>query len=74
MAAHFQGLQISPSTADDSRYAVPSTSKADPLDIDQQDIDMDIQNQSSEPRLVISEELKKIQQEPLIPISLLSKL
>lgn len=84
MASHFQGLHISsnyheqnlsPSTStafqsqsisQTKQYINSNMESTETVDIDQ--------NNCREPRLVISDELKRMQEEPLIPVSLLSKL
>ncbi|XP_020707521.2 probable serine/threonine-protein kinase cdc7 isoform X2 [Athalia rosae] len=85
MASHFQGLHISSnyqeqnsststsivgvsqSGCDNTQYT--STS----MENTAQTVDVD-QNDGKQPRLVISEELRQMQEEPLIPVTLLSKL
>lgn len=81
MAQHFRGLHITPnsvnaqepkpsmSTATSTQNIVESTD----LDLELSDL-LETNDDNSSPRLVISEELKRLQQEPLLPSSLLSKL
>lgn len=72
MASHFQGLRISSNY--NCQNSVPSTSAiSDPGGI-VEPIEVERNDGSEQPRLIISEELKRLQEEPLIPISLLSKL
>lgn len=83
MAAHFQDLHISPNYQ--SQSPMPSTSAAsstpDPVKELNMELDLDTANavdadqvKSGHPKLVLSEELKRLQQEPILPSSLLSKL
>lgn len=67
MAAHFQDLHISTKPPAEP---VPSTSTA--LDIDTK-IDLPEVCKNT-PRLVISDEIKRLRNEPILPTSLLSKL
>lgn len=83
IAAHFKDLHISSNY--ESENPVPSTSTVHassscykPLDMD---LDVDATNalnteQTSNlhPRLVLSEELKRMQEEPILPSTLISKL
>lgn len=85
MAAHFQDMHIS---SNYSHSAIPSTSgTSEPqpccsTSTSNNCIDLDVDTNSGgvedsksiHPRLVISEELKRLQQEPMLPASLLSKL
>ncbi|XP_044579275.1 putative uncharacterized protein DDB_G0291608 isoform X1 [Cotesia glomerata] len=79
MAAHFRNMHISsnynpiPSCSSSTDYNVqPSTSSQ--VDLNVENSTLNVENgKSMHPRLVISEELRRIQQEPLIPTSLLSK-
>ncbi|XP_032662846.1 uncharacterized protein LOC116840349 isoform X3 [Odontomachus brunneus] len=83
MAAHFKDLHISCNHQSES--SVPSTSKVDTsFSHKQSDMDLDVDTANNtvntdqadhvHPRLVLSEELKRIQQEPILPSTLLSKL
>lgn len=83
MAAHFKDLHIS--CNHQSENSVPSTSKVDiSFSHKQSDMDLDVDAANNtintdqadyvHPRLVLSEELKRIQQEPILPSTLLSKL
>ena len=79
MAAHFQDMHISsnyeqnplPSTSSAGCDPQPSCSSAG--DDTCLDLDMD-EAKNVHPRLIISEELKRIQHEPLLPDAILSKL
>ncbi|KAK2585488.1 hypothetical protein KPH14_010142 [Odynerus spinipes] len=79
MAAHFQDLHIS-STYQSPPDPIPSTSAAStPLEKSNVGMDMETANvvdadHSKSPRLILSEELKRLQQEPILPSTLLSKL
>ncbi|KAL2726537.1 serine/threonine-protein kinase -like [Vespula squamosa] len=78
MAAHFQDLHIS--STYHSQDPVPSTSTANtPLEKSNVGMDMETANvvdtdNLKSPRLILSEELKRIQQESILPSTLLSKL
>lgn len=82
MAAHFKDLHISCNRRSES--SVPSTSKVDTsFPHKQSDMELDVDTASNaintdqanvHPRLVLSEELKRMQQEPILPSTLLSKL
>ncbi|XP_066594577.1 probable myosin light chain kinase DDB_G0279831 [Prorops nasuta] len=84
MAAHFQDLHISNNYQ--SQNPTPSTSSAidDIAQINENSLDLDMEGASNildiqtarnpEPKLIISEELKRLQQEPILPQSLVSKL
>lgn len=83
MAAHFKDLHIS--CNHQSENSAPSTSTNDTsFSHKQLDMDLDVdtannpinadQASHAHPRLVLSEELKRIQQEPILPSTLLSKL
>ncbi|XP_043250645.1 uncharacterized protein LOC122396380 isoform X2 [Colletes gigas] len=83
MTAHFKELHISPNYQPSS--PVPSTSTADSQSASARELNMDLdigatstvdadRIKSGHCRLVLSEELKKLQPEPLLPSSLLSKL
>lgn len=81
MAAHFKGLRIS--SNHESENPVPSTStdhassfprKQSNMDIDAANAVTGEQTDEIHPRLVISEELKRMQQEPILPSTILSKL
>lgn len=82
IAAHFKDLHISSNYKSDS--PVPSTSTANTSSsCHKQDMDLDVDatntintEQTSElhPRLVLSEELKQMQEEPILPSTLISKL
>ncbi|XP_043502644.1 peroxisomal biogenesis factor 6-like isoform X2 [Polistes fuscatus] len=78
MAAHFQDLHISSSYH--SQDPVPSTSMAN-AQFENSNVEMDIETTNvvdteniKTPRLVLSEELKRIQHESILPTTLLSKL
>lgn len=82
MAAHFKDLHISPNYQPQS--PVPSTSVAD-AQLTSEELNMDLEvgvtnlvdadlSKSGQPKLVLSEELKRLQPDPVIPPSLLSKL
>ncbi|XP_031782349.1 probable WRKY transcription factor protein 1 isoform X1 [Nasonia vitripennis] len=80
MAQHFRGLYISPNAAN-AQDPGPSTSAARQSTgqfATNAEMDMpntvDADENNDHPRLVISEELKRLQQEPILPSSLLSKL
>lgn len=83
MAAHFRQMHIDPQyqpTADSQ----PSTSVILPQQgynqfVSDFDLEMDgtslvEQAKKPQPKLVFSEELKRLKEEPLLPVSLLSKL
>lgn len=78
MAEHFQDLHIS--STYHSQDPVPSTSTANtPLEKSNVGMDMETGNvvdpdNLKSPRLILSEELKRIQQESILPSTLLSKL
>lgn len=83
MTAHFKDLRISSNYQ--PRSPVPSTSAADAQSAPLRDLNMDLELEaanavdadrakSGHPRLMLSEELKRFQQEPILPTSLLSKL
>ncbi|XP_033332717.1 uncharacterized protein LOC117224122 isoform X2 [Megalopta genalis] len=83
MAAHFKDLHISPNYQPQS--PVPSTSVAEAQVTPTEELNMDLEvgvtnlvdadlAKSGQPKLVLSEELKRLQPEPVIPPSLLSKL
>ncbi|XP_050595832.1 rho GTPase-activating protein gacM-like isoform X1 [Bombus affinis] len=78
MAAHFKGLHIS---SNYQQSSVPSTSTADSQPVNPRELNMELELDTANadqiktgPRLVLSEELKRIQHEPILPNSLLSKL
>lgn len=80
MTAHFKGLRIS--SVHEAKNAVPSTS-ASSSSSRQLDMDLDVDGRNTingeqltgvHPRLVLSEELKRMQEEPILPSTLLSKL
>ncbi|XP_076761785.1 uncharacterized protein LOC143429852 isoform X2 [Xylocopa sonorina] len=81
MAAHFKDLHISSNYQSES---VSSVSTADKQPIPPRELNMELEMDAasigetdqvkSGPRLVLSEELKRIQQEPILPNCLLSKL
>ncbi|XP_063988282.1 uncharacterized protein LOC135168227 isoform X2 [Diachasmimorpha longicaudata] len=81
MAAHFRDMHISshytptlgPSTSSACPPSQPSTSTTSEVEIDSTPVNLQ-DGKSMHPRLVISEELKRLQNEPLLPASLLSKL
>lgn len=83
MAAHFKDLHISSSFQSQSSVASTSTAGLQSsnlpkelnmeLNLDAANVDAD-QGKSGHPRLILSEELKRLQQEPILPSSLLSKL
>lgn len=81
IAAHFKDLRIS--SKYESENPVPSTSTAHTSSSCHKQLDMDVDGtnmtnteQTSElhPRLVLSEELKRMQEEPILPSTLISKL
>lgn len=80
IAAHFKDLHISSNY--ESESPVPSTSTAHTSSSCHKQLDMDVEatnmnnEQTSElhPRLVLSEELKRMQEEPILPSTLISKL
>ncbi|XP_014477068.1 PREDICTED: uncharacterized protein LOC106745717 isoform X2 [Dinoponera quadriceps] len=83
MTAHFKDLHISCNRQSES--SVASTSAIDAsVSHKQSDMDLDVdttnntinsdQANHAHPRLVLSEELKRMQQEPILPSTLLSKL
>jgi hypothetical protein len=83
MAAHFKDLHIS--SNHESENPVPSTSTGHTSSFSHKQLDMDLdidaanavtdeQTNEIHPRLVISEELKQMQQEPILPSAILSKL
>lgn len=70
MAAHFQQLHISPNSTQTCNQFNP-----------QEDLEMDSTNlidfekmKKPQAKLILSEELKRLQEEPIIPSSILSKL
>ncbi|KOX69549.1 hypothetical protein WN51_05103 [Melipona quadrifasciata] len=81
MAAHFKGLHISPNY---QQQSVPSTSTVNLQPVTPRQLNMELEMDATNvidadqiktgPRLILSEELKRIQQEPILPNSLLSKL
>lgn len=78
MTAHFKGLRIS--SIHEAESPVPSTSASSSRQLDM-DLDVDGRNTINgeqltgvHPRLVLSEELKRMQEEPILPTTLLSKL
>ncbi|XP_011305446.1 uncharacterized protein Mst85C isoform X2 [Fopius arisanus] len=83
MAAHFRDMHISsnysptPVSSTSSMCSMSqasnSTSTSVEIDVDPAPVNME-DGKSMHPRLVISEELKRLQNEPLLPASLLSKL
>ncbi|XP_029659557.1 rho GTPase-activating protein gacM-like isoform X1 [Formica exsecta] len=79
MTAHFKSLRIS--SIHETESPVPSTSSS--CSHRQLDMDLDVDGRNAingeqltdvHPRLVLSEELKRIQEEPILPSTLLSKL
>ncbi|XP_043289410.1 bromodomain-containing protein DDB_G0280777-like isoform X2 [Venturia canescens] len=85
MAAHFQDMHISSNYSENSAGVSSGVREPQPCCSTSNDdihIDLDMENdptrlengKSVHPRLVISEELKRLQQEPLLPGSLLAKL
>lgn len=82
MAAYFKDLHISPNYQQHS--AVPSTSTADAQLLSTMELNMELDIDAANvadsdqvkrgPRLILSEELKRLQKEPILPNSLLSKL
>ncbi|KAG7203863.1 hypothetical protein KM043_017917 [Ampulex compressa] len=83
MAAHFKDMHISSNYH--AETAMPSTSKLNASSIAHKQLNMDLdleatnaidmdQVKSSHPRLILSEEIKRLQQEPILPTTLLSKL
>ena len=83
MAAHFREMHIDPQYQA-AAASQPSTSEIPPQQgYNQFDSDLDLemdgtnvveQVENPQPKLVLSEELKRLQEEPLLPASLLSKL
>ncbi|XP_020296853.1 uncharacterized protein LOC109861567 isoform X1 [Pseudomyrmex gracilis] len=82
MAAHFKSLRIS-STSESENSMSSSTDHTLSFSYKQSDMDLDVdatnavntsQKGDIHPRLVLSEELKRMQQEPILPSTLLSKL
>ncbi|XP_072750826.1 uncharacterized protein [Anoplolepis gracilipes] len=80
MTAHFKSLRIS--SIQEAENPVPSTS-ASSSSRRQLDMDLDVDGRNAingeqlpgiHPRLVLSEELKRMQEEPILPSTLLSKL
>lgn len=80
MTAHFKSLRIS--SIHEAESPVPSTS-ASSSSSRQLDMDLDVDGRNTingeqltgvHPRLVLSEELKRMQEEPILPTTLLSKL
>lgn len=77
MAAHFGNMHISSSFTSPQ---IPTTAVSESPTAINSDIELNIDGTSAAvddgkcPRLVMSEELKRLQQEPLLPASLLSKL
>lgn len=79
MAAHFKDLHISSNYQQHS--PVPSTSTADTQPLPSRELNMELEIDAantdqlkSGPRLILSEELKRLKKEPILPNSLLSKL
>lgn len=83
MAAHFKELHISPSYH--QQAPVPSTSGSGIQEVPNKELNMELELDSANaiqadqaktgpPRLVLSEELKELQQDPILPSSLFSKL
>lgn len=83
IAAHFKDLRISSNY--ESESSVPSTSTVHTSSSRHKQLDMDLDvdatnvantEQTSElhPRLILSEELKRMQEEPILPSTLISKL
>lgn len=82
IAAHFKDLHISSNY--ESESPVPSTSTAHTSSSCHKQLDMDLdvdaansvnkQTNELHPRLVLSEELKRMQEEPILPSTLISKL
>lgn len=79
MTAHFKSLRIS--SIHETESPVPSTSSS--CSHRQLDMDLDVDGRNAingeqltgvHPRLILSEELKRIQEEPILPSTLLSKL
>lgn len=83
MAAHFKDLHISSNYQPQSSVPSTSTAGTHPTVLSKElnmELEMDATNvvdadqaKSGHPRLVLSEELKRLQQEPILPSSLLSK-
>ncbi|XP_029167475.1 uncharacterized protein LOC114937970 isoform X2 [Nylanderia fulva] len=78
MTAHFKSLRIS--SIHETENPVPSTSTSSSTHT-QLDMDVDGRNKINDeqltgmhPRLVLSEELKRMQEEPILPSTILSKL
>lgn len=83
MAAHFKELHISPNYHPHSTSPSTSTDSVDQFPAKQLNMELELdatnavdsdQVKSIQPRLVLSEELKRLQQDPILPSSLLSKL
>ncbi|XP_011878076.1 PREDICTED: myb-like protein Q isoform X2 [Vollenhovia emeryi] len=81
IAAHFKDLHISSNYESENQTPSTSTVHASSSRRSQLDMDVDVTNtinaeQTSElhPRLVLSEELKRMQEEPILPSTLISKL
>ncbi|CAK9823419.1 hypothetical protein ANTRET_LOCUS1769, partial [Anthophora retusa] len=79
MAAHFKELHISSNYQPQS--PVPSTSTAETPPIPPKELNMELDTEAanteqvkSENRIVLSETMRRLQQDPILPISLLSKL
>lgn len=81
MAQHFKGLHIS-NNVFDTQESMPYIStvnnaknipKCSNVDLNCSN-SLDLNTNTSEPRLIISEEIKNLQKEPILPSSLLSKL
>lgn len=78
MAAHFKKLDISSNYQ--SQPCVPSASKSEAQTVSRKGVNMELEIDTdagqlkSGLRLVLSEELKRLQKEPILPNSLLSKL
>lgn len=79
MTQHFRALHIS-ANALNAQEPGPSTSTASCSSNLSNDVDLHLPNSldtddnNTQPRLVISDEVKRLQQEPILPTSLLSKL
>lgn len=78
MTAHFKSLRISSIHEPENPVSTSASSSSRQLDMD---LDVDGRNTINgeqlagvHPRLVLSEELKRMQEEPILPSTLLSKL
>lgn len=75
MAAHFRNMHISTNYSSTSTDCNPQPSTSSKIDLTADTTPGNIEDgKSMHPRLVMSDELKRLQHEPLLPASLLSKL